>query len=1011
VRVNADGSFEIPTREVAGTDGIPAVLREHATLGISLKKAALRVVEAWVDETNIDKPYGVDGDTSLITAASQGDDAEVELYLDAGCDLTICNQRGYSAIASAACQGMDDCLMMLIAAANEQNILLDNGVTLLEKPNDRGETPLILASLHGWTDCVKILLDHGANPHTTSLAGFSAFISAAEFGNIDVVQLLHQRHTDVVWAQTTGGGGGGGWTAVHLAARNGYLRIVQTLWTMGGQKLLDIRRNDGRTPLMSAVVNGDHQARRDIVDFFIDKNVDMLSGLDHGGSTCLHIASASGQVKMLEFLITRMHQTLGEPRTLEWLFKKKTDESQMTLLHLAIVRGHSDVFFKLVDPETFKLFEDGVGVCKELLRATCFHDRSCLHLAAVLGKKKLVSRLLLEWERHQLLHLVQAQQMDGRTALHTAANFGRCNVVEQIYRSKYGGTEQLLKADKDGWTALHWACDQEHQTSDLLSTRPHASGKHSKKNGSVLQVCQFLLGEPSGTDSLFQREQQGSTALHLAARSASKDLLHLILKQAGAKVGHLIYIPRNDGLLAAHGAARKGRVQVLRVLHQYGGVGAFMSSSEGTVSCVLEALYQVFDGHKEDQIARREAAKLACDFLLSLADPTTGPEGHPASTMATTSELSITTSITTSPDAEVHAYAKGMLEDRLSGVASRGMVGCRLVHMAAAASFDDMLSHIYRLADHYAPVEGVGSYGKGGGRSALLSCDADGWCALHWVIAASKRSPTSQQQVDDFDSLAPARMRTLRFVLANRGVISQRDKSGIHPLHLACATNNVEVLRLLISHVTVSPASSNEEESCLESFQDEIVCAQALALLEQPITATPPAHITWATAGMTSILMAARAGALKVLKVLCDSYDLSDLVVDGDKRSALHHSCLGGHLPVVKYLLARARKRKEKVAERIGEVDIRGRTCLHAACCLHAVTGTYTMAHTLTLVCMQPVAVSHILMRQIKKCVCVSLVCMQPAAVSHILMRQVNKCVCVCHLFACGLLPSFRLFF
>ena len=143
--MNDDGSFEIPTTEVAGTEGIPDVLREYATLGIGLKKAALRVVEAWVDATNIDKPYGVDGDTSLITAASQGDDAEVELYLDAGCDLTICIQRRCSAIASAACQGMDDCLMMLIAAAIEQNILLDNGVTLREKPNDRGEMPLILA--------------------------------------------------------------------------------------------------------------------------------------------------------------------------------------------------------------------------------------------------------------------------------------------------------------------------------------------------------------------------------------------------------------------------------------------------------------------------------------------------------------------------------------------------------------------------------------------------------------------------------------------------------------------------------------------------------------------------------------------------------------------------------------------------------------------------------------------------------------------------------------------------
>jgi hypothetical protein len=47
------------------------------TLGFELKKAALTVVEAWVDEENIDVKYGVDEDTALITAAAQGDDAEV----------------------------------------------------------------------------------------------------------------------------------------------------------------------------------------------------------------------------------------------------------------------------------------------------------------------------------------------------------------------------------------------------------------------------------------------------------------------------------------------------------------------------------------------------------------------------------------------------------------------------------------------------------------------------------------------------------------------------------------------------------------------------------------------------------------------------------------------------------------------------------------------------------------------------------------------------------------------
>lgn len=105
-------------------------------------QAALKVVEAWVDEDNKNMQYGVDDDTALITAAAQGEDAEVEVYLDAGCDMQICNKRGFGAIASAACQGMDDCLKILLNAARER---MQDISTVVNATNNRGETPLILA--------------------------------------------------------------------------------------------------------------------------------------------------------------------------------------------------------------------------------------------------------------------------------------------------------------------------------------------------------------------------------------------------------------------------------------------------------------------------------------------------------------------------------------------------------------------------------------------------------------------------------------------------------------------------------------------------------------------------------------------------------------------------------------------------------------------------------------------------------------------------------------------------
>jgi len=146
------------------------------TLQEELKRSALKVVEAYVDEDNLDSHYGVDQDTALITAASQGDDAEVELYLDAGARLEVCNNKGYNAIASAVCQGMDDCLEILLTAAHERGFDLKE---ILEKGNDGGKTPLALACSNGWADCVRILLREGADLNTTCHDGFSVVYSFA----------------------------------------------------------------------------------------------------------------------------------------------------------------------------------------------------------------------------------------------------------------------------------------------------------------------------------------------------------------------------------------------------------------------------------------------------------------------------------------------------------------------------------------------------------------------------------------------------------------------------------------------------------------------------------------------------------------------------------------------------------------------------------------------------------------------------------------------------------------
>lgn len=392
----------------ADADQIEAESGAKVTLQDELKAAALKVIEAWVDEENLNLQYGVDEDTPLITAASQGDNTEVELYLDAGCELDICNSKGYDAIASAACQGMHDCLAILLMAAHERGLDLEH---ILEHKNQRGETPLHLASLNGWTDCVVLLMNEGANVLSCSNDGFTPFLSAAEYGHLKILKLLYQHNKDLLFTRNEKLGG---WNALHLAAQNGHKHVVCYLLQHGHKELLKMVRFNGSTVLMSAISNGDQGhtpftwPRRDIVKMFLELYPEMLLREDNAGRSCLHVAAEEDQIMMFIWLVSEIRKRHSLQICADFLLKK--DKSEMNCLHKACVKKGSEVFMFLTDSSKLEQ-ECGFFNAPELvlcmLADTCFNNRTCLHLAAGLGKKKIVNRILEIWKKYDLLHLVQ----------------------------------------------------------------------------------------------------------------------------------------------------------------------------------------------------------------------------------------------------------------------------------------------------------------------------------------------------------------------------------------------------------------------------------------------------------------------------------------------------------------------------------------------------------------------------------------------------------------------------
>ena len=150
------------------------------------------------------------------TAASGGDLAGMKRMLDAGLDPNAHDSAGYTPLISAARAGNVEMIRLLTSRGANPNVsdaavnswtpllhavhkaqpraiaaLLDAGAN----PNDadpHGTTPLMLAAGYGYTDIVKILLAHKANPRLAASDGITALdLARSGVPDIDRFTVFH----------------------------------------------------------------------------------------------------------------------------------------------------------------------------------------------------------------------------------------------------------------------------------------------------------------------------------------------------------------------------------------------------------------------------------------------------------------------------------------------------------------------------------------------------------------------------------------------------------------------------------------------------------------------------------------------------------------------------------------------------------------------------------------------------------------------------------------------------
>lgn len=149
-------------------------------------------------------------------AAREGNEVLLAAFYDAGLDVNVADEKGYTALILAAYHGHTDTVNFLISKANANPCQEDNrGNTALmgaifkghvsvakqlvfadcdiDEENEQGQTALMFASLFDRQEIINTLIDKGADTHHVDKSGNTVADIALSQGNYELAKLLNTR--------------------------------------------------------------------------------------------------------------------------------------------------------------------------------------------------------------------------------------------------------------------------------------------------------------------------------------------------------------------------------------------------------------------------------------------------------------------------------------------------------------------------------------------------------------------------------------------------------------------------------------------------------------------------------------------------------------------------------------------------------------------------------------------------------------------------------------------------
>ena len=217
---------------------LEAGIASRRSLGLAAKEGRCEILRRILD---VDSPVEDILAAEALAWALYNQHGEcVQSLRTAGADLRAVSRAGETTLTTAAHEGDIPFLEILISLGLDP-----------DEPDGNGRTAMIRAVEAERPNAIRALLRSGADVNVTDLDGWTPLAYAVRYGRNTLVRLLIESGADVDRPTKTG------WTPLAFAATEGHRRVLQTLLRAGADP--NSASEASLTPLMRAAQRGDRR--------------------------------------------------------------------------------------------------------------------------------------------------------------------------------------------------------------------------------------------------------------------------------------------------------------------------------------------------------------------------------------------------------------------------------------------------------------------------------------------------------------------------------------------------------------------------------------------------------------------------------------------------------------------------------------------------------------------------------------------------------------------------------